>query len=387
MERHTVRRLAAVALSAGIIAALAPLSGASASPANADARAAILQTAAPEMLEAMQRDFGISRSDAVNRLALEHAASRTAEQLEERLAGSFGGAWLTDDQQLVVAVTDSAAAAQVRAAGARPELVAHSARQLDAAVTGLNRTQAPSHTEVTSWYVDHRTNTVVVQVLPNGQAAAADFIAASGIDADMVRVEVSDERPTTLFNIIGGDPYFMGTGGRCSVGFSVQPRGFVTAGHCGTIGTTTRGWNNAQQGVFQRSNFPGADAAYVAANTSWSTTFWVRVSSTQGFIVSGSNVAAIGATTCRSGSTTGWRCGSITHYNQTVNYPQGTVFGLTRTTACAEPGDSGGSFVAANGQAQGVTSGGSGNCTFGGVTFFQPLNPMLNSYGLSLVTN
>jgi streptogrisin C len=251
----------------------------------------------------------------------------------------------------------------------------------------LNRTQAPSHTEVTSWYVDHRTNTVVVQVLPNGQAAAADFIAASGIDADMVRVEVSDERPTTLFNIIGGDPYFMGTGGRCSVGFSVQPRGFVTAGHCGTIGTTTRGWNNAQQGVFQRSNFPGADAAYVAANTSWSTTFWVRVSSTQGFIVSGSNVAAIGATTCRSGSTTGWRCGSITHYNQTVNYPQGTVFGLTRTTACAEPGDSGGSFVAANGQAQGVTSGGSGNCTFGGVTFFQPLNPMLNSYGLSLVTN
>jgi streptogrisin C len=63
------------------------------------------------------------------------------------------------------------------------------------------------------------------------------------------------------------------------------------------------------------------------------------------------------------------------------------VFGLTRTTACAEPGDSGGSFVAANGQAQGVTSGGSGNCTFGGVTFFQPLNPMLNSYNLSLVTN
>jgi streptogrisin C len=77
--------------------------------------------------------------------------------------------------------------------------------------------------------------------------------------------------------------------------------------------------------------------------------------------------------------------------NQTVNYGGGDVVsGLTRTTVCAEPGDSGGAFVSPNGatrvQAQGITSGGSGNCTSGGTTFHQPVNEALSRYGLTLVT-
>ena len=102
--------------------------------------------------------------------------------------------------------------------------------------------------------------------------------------------------------------------------------------------------------------------------------------------VLGSTVAAIGASTCRSGSTTGYRCGTIQSRNATVNYGGGDiVYGLTRTSACAERGDSGGSFVAGR-QAQGMTSGGSGSCTTGGTTYFQPINEVLNVYGLTLVT-
>ncbi len=52
---------------------------------------------------------------------------------------------------------------------------------------------------------------------------------------------------------------------------------------------------------------------------------------------------------------------------------------------CAEPGDSGGSFISGS-QAQGVTSGGSGNCSSDGTTYYQEVNPMLDSWGLSLVT-
>jgi streptogrisin C len=335
----------------------------------------------------MQHDFGLSRGEAIDRLARDHAASTTAEQVSTALGSTFGGAWIDDQQRLIVAATDRAAFGQIRAAGAVPRLVANSEQQLDTVKVNLDRAATPSAEAVSSWYVDVTTNTVVVQALPGGETAAAEFVQASGVDAGSVRIEVSSEAPTTMYNIIGGDAYYMSSGGRCSVGFSVLPRGFVTAGHCGTVGTTTRGFNNAQQGVFQRSNFPGADAAYVATNTNWTVRPWVRQSSSQVYVVRGSQVAAIGATVCRSGSTTGWRCGSITHRNQTVNYPQGAVHGLTRTTACAQPGDSGGSFVAANGQAQGVTSGGSGNCTSGGITFFQPVNPMLSSYGLTLVTN
>jgi streptogrisin C len=33
-----------------------------------------------------------------------------------------------------------------------------------------------------------------------------------------------------------------------------------------------------------------------------------------------------------------------------------------------------------------VLSGGSGNCTSGGTTFFQPVNEILAVYGLTLVT-
>jgi streptogrisin C len=102
--------------------------------------------------------------------------------------------------------------------------------------------------------------------------------------------------------------------------------------------------------------------------------------------VAGATQAPVGASVCRSGSTTGWHCGTVQAYNASVTYPQGTVTGLIRTTVCAEPGDSGGSLLAGN-QAQGVTSGGSGNCSSGGTTYFQPVGEILSAYGLTLVTS
>jgi streptogrisin C len=71
--------------------------------------------------------------------------------------------------------------------------------------------------------------------------------------------------------------------------------------------------------------------------------------------------------------------------NETVNYSQGAVHQMTRTSVCAEPGDSGGSYISGD-QAQGVTSGGSGDCTVGGITFFQPLDEILEVNDLTLVT-
>jgi streptogrisin C len=64
---------------------------------------------------------------------------------------------------------------------------------------------------------------------------------------------------------------------------------------------------------------------------------------------------------------------------------------MIRTNVCAEPGDSGGSLVTNPGsgsrvQAVGLTSGGSGNCSSGGTTFFQPITEPLSAYGLTLYT-
>src|SRR5690606_39810221 len=60
----------------------------------------------PAMLIAMQRDLGLSPTEAVERLVKEEAAARTEQRLHQELGADFAGAWLDDRQQLVVAITD-----------------------------------------------------------------------------------------------------------------------------------------------------------------------------------------------------------------------------------------------------------------------------------------
>jgi hypothetical protein len=59
---------------------------------------------------------------------------------------------------------------------------------------------------------------------------------------------------------------------------------------------------------------------------------------------------------------------------------EGTVNGLIDTSVCAEPGDSGGALFD-GGTALGLTSGGSGDCSSGGETFFQPVPAALSRPG------
>ncbi|SES47518.1 S1 family peptidase [Actinokineospora terrae] len=357
-------------------------------PAFAGQQAAPAPTAtdvAPEVLSAMERDLGLSRDAAIARLDSETKATALEADLRGRLSDSFGGAYYDAAKgKLVVGVTDATKASQVRAGGAEATVVRHSAGHLDATAEGLNGKTAPQG--VTGWYVDVQRNTVTLTTAKGTAAAAKQFVATSGLDATAISVVESTESPRPLYDVRGGDAYYIGSGSRCSVGFSVQG-GFVTAGHCGRSGATTKGSNQVAQGTFAGSSFPGNDYAWVRTNTNWTPRGVVnRYSGSTTVAVKGGTEAAVGASICRSGSTTGWRCGTVQAKNQSVNYPQGTVSGLIRTNACAEPGDSGGSWLAGT-QAQGVTSGGSGNCSSGGTTYFQPLTEILSVYGLRLVTS
>jgi streptogrisin B len=51
---------------------------------------------------------------------------------------------------------------------------------------------------------------------------------------------------------------------------------------------------------------------------------------------------------------------------------------------CAEGGDSGGPLYDGT-TALGLTSGGSGDCTIGGTTFFQPVREAVNAYGVTIL--
>jgi streptogrisin C len=373
MNRKILAATAAAITGAGLVTAIALTPSASAGqPATA------ADQAQSEMLAALSRDLKISPEQAKVRLASEQRAAVTDTTLKKQLGTSYAGSWLdTTGTSLTVAVTDAAQADLVRAAGATPKTVARSAVQLDAAKLALDAKSAKAPKTVPGWYTDVVTNSIVVLANAGGEAAAKSWAAESGVQADLVRVEASTEKPRALIDIIGGNAYTFGAG-RCSIGFPVEG-GFVTAGHCGTTGTRT----SNPSGTVAGSSFPGNDYAWVRADAG--NTPRALVNRYPGTVpVAGSTEAAVNSSVCRSGSTTGWHCGTILQKNTSVTYPEGTITGLTRTNVCAEPGDSGGSWITGD-QAQGVTSGGSGDCTSGGTIYFQPVTEILSVYNLRLM--
>jgi hypothetical protein len=359
-----------------------------ASAADTPTGSAVDQAASAGLLDAMQRDFGLTRAEAEDRLAAERRATDLAPTARRAAGDAFGGSWFDAGRgRLTVAVTSDASPTTVRAVaatGAQVRTVEHSARRLDAAKNRIDRLDAPAG--VSSWHVDPAANSVVVDVVrgERGDNDVRHFLEQAR-EAGPVTVRTVASAPSTFAaGTVGGDPYYTGNV-RCSIGFSVHG-GFVTAGHCGGAGAAVRGWDGSHIGTFQGSSFPGDDYAWVSVGSGWWTVpvvlGWGTVSDQ---LVRGSNEAPVGASICRSGSTTHWHCGTVLAKNETVNYSQGAVHQMTKTSVCAEGGDSGGSFISGD-QAQGVTSGGWGNCSSGGETWFQPVNEILNRYGLTLHT-
>ncbi|MET7344103.1 alpha-lytic protease prodomain-containing protein [Streptomyces sp. NPDC005547] len=389
LRRHTLAACTAT-VAVGALA-LAGLTGtASADPApHAPTPAADAARLSPGLLKAMQRDLGLTAAEARDRIGAESRAAAVTAGLRYSLGERFAGARVSGDAAtLTVATTDAADAARIARAGARAQVVDHSLAELDTAKAALDRVALRTAPKgIPAWYVDVRANRVVVQA---AKASAADaFLAKAGVSPDLVTVARSTEQPRTFTDLRGGDAYYMNGSGRCSIGFPVKrgtQGGFVSAGHCGTPGVSTSGYNQQAQGSFQGSTFPGRDYSWVATNTNWTPRPLVNGYGNGDVTVTGSTEAVEGSSVCRSGSTTGWHCGTVQQRNSSVTYQEGTVSGVTRTNVCAEPGDSGGSFISGS-QAQGVTSGGTGNCSQGGVTYFQPLNPALQAYGLTLVTS
>lgn len=348
------------------------------------------QLAVPQQVAAMQADFGLTAQQAKGRLKVEAAATKLVPIAQHAAGAAFGGTWYdAAKQRLVVGVTDSAVAAAVRATGADAVVVPATAKQLDqrkAAVDKLAGKAVPA--AVSGWTVDPKSGSVVVNVQAGKRSQAVNAFVAKVAKAGTVTVrEVVDQAPRTFAaGTVGGDPYYTGNV-RCSIGFSVYG-GFVSAGHCSPgIGARTFGWDRSNQGYFRGASFPGNDYSWVQIDSGWWTVpvvlGWGQVSDS---LVRGSWEAPIGTSVCRSGSTSHWHCGTVTGKNETVNYGNGQLFyGATKTNVCAEPGDSGGSFITGD-QAQGVTSGGWGNCSSGGETWFQPVNEILSTYGLTLHT-
>jgi streptogrisin C len=384
---------------------------AAAAPASSNAGVA------PAIRAAMQRDLGLSSAQLSQYLKVERLAELQQKQLARSQGRNFAGSWIERgaNGQYKLVVASTSIRPQKGPAGVEIRSVRHSLADLDAAksrLDGMLAQGAKVPKGVYGWYVDLPSNSVVVTVGTGRQQAGINFVAASGVDARNVRLVTESEQPSLRATLKGGLGYLRDPGDgylyACSIGFNVSKGttpGYVSAGHCGDAGEpvylegsagTGPQWTLGPQfGTFQASNFPnpgqtGNDWSWVATSSGNTQTATVYGWGKGDVTVHGSTSAAVGAAICRSGRTSGWQCGTVEAKGQTVSYSTGeTILNLTRTTACSEGGDSGGSFITGPGQAQGVLSGGSGTCRGkhrSSRSYFQPLLPILSAYGLTLKT-
>jgi streptogrisin D len=239
----------------------------------------------------------------------------------------------------------------------------------------------------TAWMTDQASGRIIVSF--DSTVTGAKLAALTAVTQRFGSQVTLEKLPGVLSKRISGGDAIYGGQARCSLGFNVRSGTtyyFLTAGHCGNLAST---WyaNSARTTVLGSvvgSSFPSNDYAIVRyTNTSISHPGNVDLHNGTTQDITSAGNAFVGESVRRSGSTTGVHNGTVTGVNVTVNYAQGTVSGLIRTNVCAEGGDSGGALFDGT-KAIGLTSGGTGSCSTGGTTYFQPVTEALSRYGVSV---
>ncbi|MFE1012769.1 S1 family peptidase [Streptomyces sp. NPDC058794] len=313
-------------------------------------------------------------------------ASQLAGLLGDAFAGSYYDA---DEQQLVVNVVpgdNNQVIVQAKKAGADVREVDNSMSELR---TGARTLKSEATIPGTSWAIDPRTNKILVTADSTVTGAEWDRLESTVEELGAGMATVKRSAGTFKTFVSGGDAVF-GGGARCSLGFNVTAGdgapAFLTAGHCGVADDQ---WSDVQGGApigtVDQAVFPGrGDFALVRYDDPATRAPSEVDLGDQTIGISQAAEATVGQQVFRMGSTTGLADGQVLGLDATVNYPEGTVTGLIQTNVCAEPGDSGGSLFTQDGLAIGLTSGGSGDCTVGGETFFQPVTTALEAVGATL---
>ncbi|MBD3555540.1 S1 family peptidase [Streptomyces sp. SP18CM02] len=359
----------------------------------------------PEMVQALASSLGVSEKAAVERLDRQNAQQATLAGLQKRgIAGD--GAFFDASGDLTVNAGDTAEAAAIEKAGLEARVPARGQAELDRIKAELDRAAADkTPSGVVAWAVDLPSDTVTVKVNNERGAAAKAFIAKAARHGAAVRIERGQEKLEAKAAIYPGSKMtFNNTSQWCSVGYGARDSAgrqyLVTAGHCVT---NTLRYDGAAFAQGYKTRYAlgtrSVDMGILTINSGHSITTSVGTwGNSNPVAVRGGSRASSGAAICKSGATTGWTCGTIGSYNNTVTYvdlnggPDTVVSGLATSSVCVEGGDSGGAYISGN-QAQGMTSGGPTNqkCTGGvnsrGSSYFQPLDDALRYYGLTLNTN
>ncbi|MFI7341030.1 putative Ig domain-containing protein [Streptomyces sp. NPDC050085] len=355
------------------------------------------------LLRAMQNDMHLTSEQARHRLAQESRATSVAATLNRTLGDRVSGMWFDPaDGRLNAAVASPADARAADLAGAVVHHVPYDAAQLRD-VRDVVAAQARNVPGVVGWGVDVRGDRVSVVIDRAERTARTEtFVRRMEQLGRVVHLTSTSDAPRQQQgSVVGGEKWTPGSESPCSIGFSVTgaagAKGFLTAGHCtNDVNQAAYGKDGSRLGT---SNVGGThsinaregDFGLVDVDQSgWNVSPTVAGYGSGDVSVTGSAEGLVGQTVCHSGQTSGWHCGEITKVNQTVDYGNVVIDGLSWTNTCSAGGDSGGSYVTATGgKAVGLHSGGgSVVCGQSGETntIFQPVGEALQKWGLSLAT-
>ncbi|MDQ1646953.1 MAG: streptogrisin [Cryptosporangiaceae bacterium] len=376
MTRLTRRALSCggIAVAVALVTMALPPLGAHAGSTGADAARTGPDRQA---IAALAGQTGLSPAAAAARLSAQSAQTALGERVTARLGAKASGFWLrSPDGAAVVDVTDAAAVPVVKAAGANARLVSRSAAALAATQRRLERLLTPG----TSVGTDVVANQVVVTVTAAARHTDA-LVTAARRSGDAVRIDHTGG--SLVPAISGGHPIdYLNQDIGCSLAFNVTGGYALTAGHCTAINAQwENGNNNRYFGPSVRTNFPGDDFGLIRNDgrlTQSGDVYLYPGGLSQDITGAASNY--VGQFVCKSGRTTGTTCALIDKINVTVDYAQGSVYGLVQSGLCVRPGDSGGA-VFQGGDAKGIVSGVQlGTCT----SFYQPVLEALQVYGVSV---
>ncbi|HEY5854143.1 MAG TPA: trypsin-like serine protease [Aldersonia sp.] len=397
MRRHSLATARRVAI---IGAAIALPLGASTTTVSAapDPDAGLSDQAAHlpvELAEALQHDLQLTPEEYLRRSELAQQLAAFADIAKVQYPDAFSGSWLDSSGRPQVGVAPGPQAAPARTAieqaGFGVVEVAKSESTLETELDALRNwlaTQAPTiAAAVRGASIDPVSNSVVVHVadLPGG-LQLPDFLPPLKIlvtpapqDAPTEPVPAADPVAEALPStaMAGGDAYVSvlnNNGMRCSLGFNGTRGGQVvniTAGHCNPDLPAAGGPNAASVyelrqfdilgpkiGTFARSSLDSRDFSIIAINNASAARFQnngVRVPGAAPLFVDGVAQPVVGAPVCKSGSRTGFSCGTVAAVDATVKVGERQLTGAFASTICALPGDSGGPIVTGT-KALGVSS-------------------------------
>ncbi|WP_328296763.1 putative Ig domain-containing protein [Streptomyces sp. NBC_00435] len=405
--RNLSKRPLWASVAAASVTAVVALGGLGALPAHATAAAVPGPPVSPEILRAMQRDFGLSADQVRGRVADEAAAREAATLIRGRVGDRVAGMWFdASTGRLNAAVSNAADAALVRDAGAVAQPARYSPAELAATARTVTRDIGAGVAGVVSWGPDVRNNRIDVTVDRTARDTSTDaFVARLAALGDVVHVSETSGSPRQQADVVGGEKWVPGSESPCSIGFPATrtnggSKTFLTAGHCtNDVNQPAYGKDGTRMGTSNKDgrssvNGPEGDFGLVDVDQpGWNLAPTVAGDQTHAAVtVTGSAEAVVGTAICRSGQTTGMRCGEVTKVNQEVDYGNVKIGGLSFSSACSAGGDSGGSYVTATGgKAVGLHSGGGeaicSSSSGDKYTIFQPVIEALGKFNLTLVTS